>query len=96
MLGAVTSTLYLVTKIVIEGDPIENFYLFGILAGLTGGIWGIGLNESLSFWKMTKSEDIVWYSEEAYRKTLHKWIIMGIISLLYVFFLSLLVNFFKL
>lgn len=88
ILGAITLTLYLIVEIITQNDPIGNFYLFGILAGFTGAIWGIGMNESLTYWKQIKPKNYKWFSREVYRKTLHKWILMGVLSLLYVFFAS--------
>jgi hypothetical protein len=82
ILGALTATVYLFAQFMMSNIQ-ENIYFYGILAGWTGAIWGVGLNESANFVKQSKSRR--WLTTIQYQKTLRKWIIRSIGSLLYIF-----------
>ena len=88
-------TIFFPAKLFFEPNEPINYYVLAILSGLTGSVWGVIINELARDWRTESLISDIYKDKNQSKRYMKKMIIIGIITLIYIFLLSFFIDYFK-
>lgn len=100
-LFAITTMYYFVAMFFSKSQGGLNVYISGILAGVSGGLWGLGINIGYKLFRWAKycpDEEWKkrWNTEKSFRTYLHHLIAMIFIFFVFTIILTIIIDITKL